>query len=71
MDSTRQIPVRQSPAMDFEETRKAHQDDFLKTSPDQRVEWLGHMLEVMQLAREARERKPNEDPPTNGSASER
>lgn len=43
-----------SPLMSFEDTRKSHFEDFLKTTPDQRVEWLGHMLEVMQLAHEAR-----------------
>lgn len=61
MSPIRQPNMTLSPLLSFEETRKAHLERFSKTTPDQRVEWLGHMLEVMQLAHEARIREANRD----------
>jgi hypothetical protein len=60
-----------SPAADFEETRAAHLAQFSKTSPDERIEWLGQMLEIMQLADESRIKRSQNDskPAPSRSAS--
>ena len=55
-------PTVPCPAASFEETRAEHLEQFSRTSPDERMEWLGQMLEVMQLAHEARMKKSGADP---------
>lgn len=43
-----------SPAMTFDEASAWHREEFRKLSIEERVRWLGEMLEVMDLAHEAR-----------------
>ena len=38
--------------LDFDETELAHLEEFQKTTLDERVDWLWHMLEVFQAAEE-------------------
>jgi hypothetical protein len=42
------------PAMTFEEARRVHLHDFASATPEQKVEWLGQMLELMSWAYDAR-----------------
>ncbi len=44
----------ESPFLDFDETRRANLERFARTTPEQKLQWLADMLELMQLARQAR-----------------
>jgi len=49
------------PAMTFEEARLYHLLEFAALPPEQKIRWLGEMLEVAEMARAARkqaDRKP-------------
>lgn len=64
-DDSNSVP---SPTMTFDEASAWHREEFLKLSIEERVRWLGEMLEVMDLAHEARARRDAEArhcPPTD------
>jgi hypothetical protein len=43
-----------SPCLTYEEARQMHLDDFARWTPDEKMEWLADMLELMEMAEEAR-----------------
>jgi len=51
--------------MTFDEASAWHREEFRKLSIEERVRWLGEMLEVMDLAHEAR-RAVESDPNSCG-----
>lgn len=61
MPNTKKPDANASGLLNFEETRRANLASFGKTTYEQRVEWLGDMLELMQLARQAG--PPRSEPP--------
>lgn len=61
MTPPRPLPEPQPPLLDFEETRQANLALFQQTTPEERVRWLGHMLELLRLARLAREQSGPRD----------
>lgn len=50
MDKPAQSPEPEF--LDFTETELTHLEEFQKTTLDERVDWLGYMLEVFQAAEE-------------------
>lgn len=65
MSSPNQPERSPSPAMTFDEASAWHREEFRKLSIEERVRWLGEMLEVMDLAHEAR-RAVESDPNSCG-----
>lgn len=62
-EPTERVPIRpDAPLLTFEEARRWHAEEFGKLTPQQRMEWPGQMLEIMELSHASKPPSPATPP---------